>query len=152
MLEQGHNKIYFHRRNTCVCTLSSLPPSHSLHHFQKKKHPIQGNKTAVYLALALSINNKQRLFIHKDTAYSRENEVCSPKVRNFFHPKYQTNIYLLPGPRKRLFSRSHLEKCQRPVPLFFWIYKLNTSLVQIPTIEEYFASWTSKKIIFEVTL
>jgi hypothetical protein len=87
-----------------------------------------------------------------DVAYSRENEVCSPKVRNFFHPKDQTKIYLLPGPRKRLFSRSHPEKCQRHEPYFFWIYKLNTSLVQIPAIAEYFASRASKKIIFEVTL
>ncbi len=121
-----------------------------MHALKKKKLFLIFDPTFFSYICLLTFFSRFCIFI--GFVYSRENEVCSPKVRNFFHPKDQTKIYLLPGPRKRLFSRSHPEKYQRPIPSFLWIYKLNTSLVQIPAIPKYFASRVSKKIIFEVTL
>jgi hypothetical protein len=155
-----------------IATSAKTAPYHLIGDYvdPTNKYPTQSAQEAVLLLKKENMENKiNRRFLGSlvhyylfiwfcifnyfwGFVYSRENEVCSPKVRNFFHPKDQTKIYLLPGSRKRLFSRSHPEKCQRPVPSFFWIYKLNTSLVQIPAIEEYFASRVSKKIIFEVTL
>ncbi len=91
-----------------------------------------------------------------DAAYSSlENEVLSPKVRNFFHPKDQgpkeNNCF--PGLEKDNF-RGHTLESVSDLNHIFWIYKLNTSLVQIPAIaeENILLNQSSKKIIFEVTL
>ncbi len=75
-----------------------------------------------------------------------------PRSVTSFIPRTKRKYIYFPGLEKDYFPGHTPKSVNDPYLLSSWIFKLNTSLVQIPVIPEYFVSRVSKKIIFEVTL